>query len=182
MQRIKFIGDNDKKEIIIPSSKNWFFIIIFFVAILVWLVVELIIVPTLIIANLNHFLSFAPWLVGWTAIGLFIIKIWVWEAFGKTILLIRENELVIKKKFDFISSTKYFKLIGITDLSILNKDIETTRYFTRPNYLFSSKTKSIILNYGFLKVNVVDWLNQEEAEQIIAVLSKSIESSKSQEN
>lgn len=178
MQRIRFVEDNDRKVIVIPSTKNWFFIIVFFPFLLVWLAVELFI-PVLIIFNLKAILSFGAWIVGWTGIGLLITKIWIWEAFGKTVLYIKEDELIIKKRFDLISSTKYFKLIGITDLSILNKDIETTRYFTRPNYLFSSKTKSIIFNYGFLKVNVVDWINQEEAELIIDVLNKSIASFKS---
>ncbi|MGM9475869.1 hypothetical protein ACS5PU_05535 [Pedobacter sp. GSP4] len=178
MQRIRFVEDNDRKVIVIPSTKNWFFIIFFFPFLLVWLAVELFI-PVLIIINLKAILSFGAWIVGWTGIGLLITKIWIWEAFGKTVLYLKEDELIIKKRFDLISSTKYFKLIGITDLSILNKDIETTRYFTRPNYLFSSKTKSIIFNYGFLKVNVVDWINQEEAELIIDVLNKSIASFKS---
>jgi len=182
MQRIKFFEDNNKKEIVVPATKNWFFIIIFLPVILIWLAVEVFVVPILTIANLDHILSFVPWIVGWTAIGLFIIKIWAWEAFGKTILLIREDELLIKKKFDFISSTKYFKLMDITYLMVLDKEVETTKYFTRKNYLFSSNTKSVVFNYGFLRVNAVEWINQDEAQQIIDVLSKSIESSKYEEN
>lgn len=101
---------------------------------------------------------------------------------GKTILSIQNNKLIIKKKFDFISSSKYISLTGITDLMILNKDIESTRYFTRPNYLFSTNTKSIIFNDGSFKITAVDWINQEDAELIIKILSESIEVARSHKN
>jgi hypothetical protein len=181
MKRISFVENNDKKEFVISSTKNWFFIIAFAPFLLVWLAVELFI-PILILANLNAISSLGIWFLGWTVIGVFIVKTWIWEVFGKTILSIKNSKLIIKKKFDFISSSKYINLIGITDLMILNKDIESTRYFTRPNYLFSTNTKSINFNYGSSKINAVNWINQEEAELIIKILSESIEVARSHKN
>ena len=181
MKRIRFIEDNHKKEFVISSTKNWFIIIFFAPFISAWLAVELF-VPILIFTNLNAIAYLGAWFVGWTAIGLLIVKTWIWEAFGKTILSIQYNELIIKKRFDFISSSKHINLAEITDLMILNKDIERTKYFTRPNYLFSKNTKSIIFNYGSSKITAVDWINQEEAELIIKILHESIERSRSDKN
>jgi len=181
MKRISFAENNDKKEFVISSTKNWFFIIAFAPFLLVWLAVELFF-SIIILANLKAISSLSIWLLGWTAIGLFFIKTWLWEVFGKTILSIQNNKLIIKKKFDFISSSKYISLTGITDLMILNKDIESTRYFTRPNYLFSTNTKSIIFNDGSSKITAVDWINQDDAELIIKILSESIEVARSHKN
>ncbi len=60
MKRISFAENNDKKEFVISSTKNWFFIIAFAPFLLVWLAVELFF-SIIILANLKAISSLSIW-------------------------------------------------------------------------------------------------------------------------
>jgi hypothetical protein len=162
-----------KSEIVIPADKNWFLVIVFAPVILVWAFIEIIVVPVIIISNLkNNFELPLFWFIGWTAWGLFAIKLWLWHVAGKTVFHIHDKTLTIQKRRNLFSKPKHYQIDKIANLHIQNRDIERTKYFTRPNYLFTDKTKTVAFEYESVVIRAVDWLTEKDATTVLSKLKE----------
>lgn len=73
----------DGVELKISSDKNWFLVIVFTPFILLWLFVELFIVPSFVLNIQNGSLPLI-WVCGWTVAGAFAIRMWLWHTIGQT--------------------------------------------------------------------------------------------------
>jgi len=171
---IRFVETSAKKEISIPSDKNWFLVIVFTPFILIWLLVEFYVIPNFIFSDLQNISTSLFWFLGWTFAGLFAIRVWLWHVAGRTSLIVNNKLLTIKRRKDIFSRTKQFELSKIKNLHIQNRDIETSRYYIRLNYLYTSKTKSVAFNYDLKVIRAVDWLDESDAAFVITKLNQSI--------
>ena len=160
-------------ELKIPSDKNWFLVIVLTPFILIWLFVEIFIVPSFTFNIQNGFPPLI-WVCGWTAAGGFAIRMWLWHTIGKTKISIYNNKLTIQKQNDIFSKTKHFELGRIKNFHVQNRDIEKTRYFTRRNYLFTDKAKTIGFEYENKIIRAVDWLNIADATYVMNKLQHNL--------
>jgi hypothetical protein len=133
--QIKFKATSNNLELNIPSDKNWFLVVALTPFILIWLFVEVYVLPNFIFSNIQNALNSLFWFLGWTTIGIIIIRMWLWHTLGQTKIFMQNNTLTIKKKNDIFSKAKYFELDKIENLHIQNRDIEKTKFVIRPNYL-----------------------------------------------
>jgi len=172
-ENIKFYETSNGVELKVSADKNWLSVIVLTPFILIWLVVEIFIVPSFIL-NIQN--SFPPliWVCGWTAAGAFAIRMWLWHTVGRTKISIQNNKLTILKQNDIFSKQKHFKLDKIQNLHIQNRDIEKTPYFTRRNYLFTDKTKTIAFEYENRTIRAIDWLNINDANCVMNKLKLNI--------
>jgi hypothetical protein len=161
-------------ELKIPSDKNWFLVTAFTLFILIWLFVEIFIIPGFIFSNIQNGLTSLLWVCGWTACGAFAIRMWLWHTFGQTILSIQNNTLTIRKQNDIFSKQKHYDLDKIQDLHIQSRDIERTKYFVRPNHLFTDKTKTIAFIYEHKTTRAIDWLNMTDANYVFSKLTSNL--------
>ncbi|AEW00140.1 hypothetical protein A4D02_28600 [Niastella koreensis] len=156
-----------------PSSKNWFLVIVFTPFILIWLFVEIFIVPSFVLNIQNGSLPLI-WVCGWTGAGAFAIRMWLWHTIGQTKIVIENGVLAIQKQNYIFSKRKQFELNKIQNLHIQNRNIEKTPYFTRRNYLFTDKTKTISFEYEHKTIRAVDWLNIADANFVIQILKPNV--------
>jgi hypothetical protein len=170
---IKYKETSNGAELKVSSDKNWFLVVVFTPFILIWLFVEIFIVPSFIL-NIQNGFPFLIWVCGWTAAGAFAIRMWLWHTVGKTKISIQNNKLTIWKQNDIFSKPKHFEIEKIKNLHIQNRDVEKTRYFTRPNYLFTDETKTIAFEYENRIIRAVDWLNITDANYVKDKLQHSI--------
>lgn len=87
---------------------------------------------------------------------------------------LQNNVLTIQKQNDIFSKRKYFELNKIKNLHVQNRDIEKTPYFTRRNYLFTDKTKTVAFEYEHKTIRAVDWLNITDANFVIQMLKPNV--------
>ena len=164
--KIRFIDDNKKLTLIIPSDRNLFLVITVIPFIFIWLFVELYVFPKFF---MNDTKANFVWFLGWTFCGIYLIRLWVWHVLGKTIFIIDNGFLIIKKRADIFLKSKRFDISKTENLHIQNRYIEKTKYFTKLNSLFTDKTKTIVFQYNSKTIRAVDWLSQNDA---IFVLTK----------
>ena len=170
---IKFNETPNGFEILIPSKRNWFLVIGFSFFLLIWFVVEAFVLMSFILySTINSFPYI--WICGWTAAGLFALRMWLWHAVGKTRISIQNNLLTIWKQHDIFSKLKQFELGKIHNLHIQNRDVERSAYYIRPNYLFTDETKTIAFEYDGRVIRAVDWLNINDANWVISRLQPNI--------
>ena len=161
-------------ELKIPSDKNWFLVITLFPVILIWLLIEIFIVPQLIFSNVTGGSTFLFWICGWTFGGAFAIRMWLWHTIGKTKISVQNNILTIKKQNDLFSKQKHFELKKVQNIHIQNRDIERTQFIIRRNYLFSNKTKTVAFIYEHRTIRMVDWLDLIDATFVLDKLKTAI--------
>ena len=171
--QIKFKESYNGFEILIPSKRNWFLVIGFSLFILIWFVVEAFVLMSFILYSTNNSFPFI-WICGWTAAGIFAIRMWLWHTVGKTSISVQNGRLTIWKQNDIFSKAKQFDLDKIQNLHILNRNIEKSAYYIRPNYLFTDETKSIAFEYENSTIRVVDWLNMNDANWVVSRLQPNI--------
>jgi hypothetical protein len=171
--QIKFRENYNGFEILIPSKRNWFLVIGFSLFILIWFVVEIFVLLSFILYRSNNSFPFI-WICGWTAAGLFAIRMWIWHTLGKTMISIQSSQLIIWRQNDIFSKQKQFDLGKIRNLHIQNRDVEKSAYYVRPNYLFTDETKTIAFEYENRTIRAVDWLNGTDANWVVSKLQPSI--------
>jgi hypothetical protein len=171
---IKYQNLTNGLRIIVPSRRKYFISIVSIPFVLCWIFIELIIIPLMIYKNSANFLSSIMifWLAGWTFMGILITRICIWQLIGKTILQFENDKLIIYKKWDLFYKSKSYEIFKLKDLHIINRDIESNRFFIRPNYLFTTKTKGIEFNYELKTVRMVDWLEYTDAENILETMKQ----------
>ncbi|KAF2514738.1 hypothetical protein EYY60_03320 [Flavobacterium zhairuonense] len=155
--------------ITIKNKSNWIITIISSFALLILIFIMLIILPfasiekTYLLSALSYIFSLIPFL------GFFILflYIWLWNTFGKVILEISPEKIKVTNKHKLFSKPHEYLKSEIEKISILDLGIEKTKYFTRINYLFSNSYYSIVIQKNGKTIRIVDWLNNERANNIL---------------
>ena len=161
--KIKAIELDDAIKITIPSDRNWFLVISFSIFIPIWFTVEFLFFAGQIFENLQSAFPFLFWFLGWTACGLFAIRMWLWHTVGKTVITKGIDILLISKRGIIFSRPKQFEIFEIKRFFIQNRDIERSNFMTRKNYLFSNSTKTFAFEYRNEIIRAVDWININDA-------------------
>ena len=168
--KIKTTQLDDTIKISIPSDRNWFLVFSFSIFIPFWIIVEFLFFAGQIFQNLQSAFPFLFWFLGWTGCGLFAIRMWLWHTVGKTVIIKGLDILIVRKKILF-SRPRQFEIFEIKRFFIQDRDIETTNFMTRKNYLFTNCTKTFAFEYKNKIIRAVDWININDAEFLMKKLS-----------
>ncbi|WP_268849358.1 hypothetical protein [Flavobacterium aestivum] len=160
--------------ITIKNKPNWIIAIIFPFGLLILIFIMFVLLPfasvqnTYIFSALNYIFSLIPFL----GFFIFILYIWLWNTFGKVILEISPEKIKVTNKNKLFNKPKEYLKSEIEKISILDLGIEKTKYYIRINYLFSNSNYSIIIQKGFKNIRIIDWLNNESANNILEKINK----------
>ena len=160
--------------IIIKNKPNWIIALTFPFVLLVLIMIMLVFLPILSASNtyllsiINYIFALIPFLVFF----ILFLYIWLWNTFGKVILEISPQKVKVTNKNKLFNKPKEYLRPEIEKISIVNFDIEKTRYFTRLNFLFSNSNYSITIKKGSHIIKIVDWLSHERAKDILEKLNR----------
>jgi len=166
------------KTIEIKNKTNWFAAIVLPFALLILVVIIILILPLFSLRQ-SLFLSLFAY-VGATCLPLtfltFLLDVWLWNTFGRTVLKISPNELRVRHQFKIFGKPKTYLKSAINDIAILDLSIERTALFTRRNYLFSNANQSIVVitNAG-KKDRIIDWLTTDKATELLIKIKTALE-------
>ncbi|MDH6253170.1 hypothetical protein M2347_002897 [Chryseobacterium sp. H1D6B] len=163
------------KKIEIKNKTNWFVTILLTPALLFLILVLFLIIPLISIQD-TYLLSAVIYL--WSSIpfaGLFILllHIWLWNTFGKTILNIDSEKLIIHKKYRIFGKTKVFNRTAIEKVEVKDFKIEKFKYNSKYHYSHSNSTYSVVIIYNNQAVRIVNWIQSEKAEEIRNIIIQS---------
>ncbi len=151
------------------NKTNLFFTFFGIISFSILFVIIFILAP-LISFEENLFLSIIKYIfsiIPFVAFFILILKFWIWNIFGKTILEINENRIIIIQKNKLFNKPKIFYKDEIERFFIKNLKIEHTKYNTRYQFSLSGATNSIILKKNNSEIRIVDWLTEQKAQEIL---------------
>lgn len=168
--KVSIVNDNDELELRIKAPKNWFLIILFgfysgvlFVSLIVNLY-ELIFnfIPVWIVMVLPVLL-----------LGIFFFRIFLWETFGKEILIFQCGQLLLKRKAALFTSPKIYDLNKVKDFWVEQEKSSPLQllYFKR-KYLSVKNFGLIRFVYDGELVKFGASLNEIEANYIVSFLKE----------
>lgn len=157
------------EKIEVKNKTNWLLALILPIALLVLLVVIFVVFPLFslqssIIPSILNYFRYA------TIPAVFFILflyVWLWNTFGKTILEVSPNQIRIRTKNKLFSKSKTYFKSEVQKIGILDLSIQKTKYFIRPNYLFSNTNQSVTITVNHFDIRILDWLTIEEARNIV---------------
>ncbi|MFW6311780.1 MAG: hypothetical protein ACOC1K_06045 [Nanoarchaeota archaeon] len=103
--RIKYKLHNGNHVISLKMVRRWNIILFLTIFTLIWFISELLVVLTIIINLLESEpfdISLFIWLSGWSLAGFYIIKLWLWNTFGKEVVVIEDKLIKIRKEYGLI--------------------------------------------------------------------------------
>ncbi|MCU0437256.1 MAG: hypothetical protein MUC49_05030 [Raineya sp.] len=161
-------------EIIIPTKKNWFFIIFNGAWLVGWVVGEMIgitfLTLTIFIRELSFILSILFWLCLWTLIGFFTLKLLLWNAIGKEIITFRKESFMIRKKGLLFSKPKNYDTHEVKNIKIQEEESTSNKFLLSRNLAFYHTNGTIRFNYGSQNVKFGDGIDESEAHFILEKL------------
>ena len=114
------------------------------------------------------FFSAIPFLAFFT----FLLYLWLWNTFGKTVLIIeKEKVTIIKERKLFTKPQVYFKS-KVGKVFCKNFKVEKSKYYTRINFSLSGSLNSIIFEINGYENRIIDWLTQSKADEIVDTINK----------
>ncbi|WP_316788843.1 hypothetical protein [Pedobacter frigoris] len=165
------------EKITIKNKANWVLTLIIPIGLLILLFLIVVLLPlvsveSLTILSILNYLYNAAIPIGFF---IFLLYVWLWNTFGKTVFEISSNGLKITTKNKLFSSPRIFLKDEIQKIGILDLGIERTKYYVRLNYLFSNANQSVTITTNQSVIRIVDWLTLEEAENITKKLELNLQ-------
>lgn len=160
--RLRIVDDPVETTIVVPELRNWLLVIFCFPWIVCWLA-SMVVLPFVFLQPGVFSPSTVIWMAAWTFGGLYVTRLFVWNLAGKKTAFIKHGQMVIRRRGDFFYRKKTYDLKQMKNLRIVNYDVETNGYYTRMNYLFTKRTKSVEFDYGGKRVRALDELKIDEA-------------------
>ena len=155
-------------KIEIKNKTNWLLTIIGLIAIVVLSILILFIIPLFSVQEtyLMSILSYVMNVSIFIAFFILFLTIWLWNTFGKTILNIDEEKIIVIKKFKLFSKPKIYLKEEVEKIEIKDYRIEKSKYYTRYNFSLTNATNSIVILTNN-EIRMVDWITKEKAIDIV---------------
>lgn len=170
------ILEMNTKKIIVKNRTNWFLALILTISLIILLFMIVVILPLMTIQS-TYFLSIACYLYSLIlplSFFIFFLYIWLWNTFGKTVLEIYSDRIVVSTKYKLFNKPKIYLKSEIQKIDILDLSIERTKYNFRLNYLFSNSNQSIVLFMNNETIRIIDWLQLHEAHKILEQIKQGL--------
>lgn len=159
----------------IKNSPSWAFTFVGSIALIILLFIILIILPLTSVQN-TYFLSALSYIcsvVPFAAFFIFLLRIWIWNTLGRTILSIEPDAMTVRYKNKlFIPPITYLKKeidhIDTKDLTIEKLNKLGFRY----HFSLSSATYSVVIIKENKEIRIVDWITEDKANEITGTLKK----------
>ncbi len=103
---------------------------------------------------------------------IFLLYIWLWNNFGKTILTIDPETVTITYKNKLFTSPKIYLKKETDHIETKDFMIEKNQFGIRYHFSISGSTYSVILLQKNIKIRIINWITQGKADEIASELKK----------
>lgn len=158
----------------IKNRTNLLLTFILGLALIVCLFIILIIIPLMSVEE-SYFLSALSYIVKVIPFAVFLtflLYLWLWNSFGKTILSIETDSITVKYKHKLFTSPKTFLKQKIKDIQTKDLTIEKYKNGIRYHFSWTYSTYSVILTGKDGEKRIVDWITEEKANEITEKIEK----------
>lgn len=159
----------------IKSSLSWAFTFVGGIALIILLFIILIILP-LTSAQNTYFLSALSYIcsaVPFAAFFIFLLRIWIWNTFGKTILSIEPDAMTVRYKNKLFTHPITYLKKEIDHIETKDLTLEKlNKLGFRFHFSLSSATYSVVIIKENKEIRIVDWITEEKADEITGTLKK----------
>ncbi len=160
----------DEFKIIIPTKKQWFYILFSAVWLGFWAMGEAFAIRTFG-SPLNQnvglgglFMLF--WLCGWTIGGFFVIKSLFWNLIGKEVITFERGQVVIARKGLLLSRPKTYDLKEVKKIRVKEENTYN-EIWSRKNNFIETNSGTIWFDYGMKTVRFGSGIDEAEANFIL---------------
>lgn len=158
----------------IKNRTNWLITFIIGLALIVCLFIILIIVP-LMSAEESYFLSIFSYIIKVIPFAGFftlLLYFWLWNTFGKTILNIKSDSIIITYKNKLFTKPKTFDKQEIKKIETIDLRMESYKFGVRYHFSWTGATYSVVLADRNKETRIVDWITEKEANEIADKIKK----------
>lgn len=152
----------------IKNKTNWLVAFVTSVGLLILFCIILIIVSIGFLQPAG-FISFV---LPFAALFIFILYIWLWNNFGKTVLTIDDGNLTVQYKNKLFTSPKTYLKEEIDRIETKNFEVERHQLGVRYHFSISGSTYSVILIQKDSEIRIVDWITETKAGEIVDEIQK----------
>ncbi|MBB6331835.1 putative membrane protein [Chryseobacterium sediminis] len=151
----------------IKNKTNWLVAFITSVGLLILFCIILIIIFTGLQSA-----SFITLTLPFGAFFIFILYIWLWNNFGKTVLTIDHKTLTVQYKNKLFTSPKTYLKEETDRIETKDFKIEKHQLGVRYHFSISGSTYSVILIQKDTEIRIVDWVTKDRADEIAGELKR----------
>lgn len=160
----------------IKNKTNWAVTIVLGLGLLMLSFIILIIIPLTSLqeqgfyAVLNFFSSVTPF----AAFFILFLYFWLWNTFGKTILIIEPEQITIWYKNKLFTSPKTYLKKEIDRIQIKDYQVEKYKFGVRYHFSLSGSTYSVIFIQNGNEIRVINWITETKASEIVNEIKKHV--------
>lgn len=153
----------------IKNKTNWAVTIISGLGLLLLAFIILIIIPLSSLQEessffILHYISFAT---PFTVFFILFLYIWLWNTFGKTILIIEQEQITVRHKNKLFTSLKTYLKKEIDQIQVKNFQVEKYKLGVRYHFSLSGSTYSVIFVHNGNEIRLIDWITETKASEIV---------------
>lgn len=146
------------------------------IALIILLFAVLVIIPFTSAQN-TYFLSALSYVgsaIPFTVFFIFLLRVWLWNTFGKTVLHIESDYMTVQYKNKLFTHPITYLKKEVNDIQ--KKDLTIEKYNklgVRFHFSLSISTYSMVIITKDKEIRIVDWITEDKADKIIDTIKKS---------
>lgn len=159
----------------IKNRTNWAVTIILGLGLLLLTFIILIIIPLLSIQAEGFFfiVNYISFATPFAAFFILFLYIWLWNTFGKTILIIEPEQITVRHKNKLFASPKTYLKKELDQIQVKDFQVEKYKFGVRYHFSLSGSTYSVVFIQNSTEIRVVDWITETRASEIVNEIKKS---------
>ncbi|RXM52561.1 MULTISPECIES: hypothetical protein [unclassified Chryseobacterium] len=158
----------------VKNRINWLVTFITSLALIVFLFIIIILIP-LVSVKETYFLSVINYLINvipFVAFFTLFLYFWLWNTFGKTLLIVEQETITIKYKNKLFVGSKIFLKQEIKDIQTIDFKIEKYQFGTRYHFSWVDATYSVVFINNNGEKRIIDWITKEKADEVTERIKK----------
>jgi hypothetical protein len=160
----------DALKINIPSQKQWFYILFYSFWLVGWALGEFEVLKVLISSHVwPIFFFMIAWLSIWTFGGVYAIYTLVWQLFGKEVIEISNQAIIMNRVMLGLGFPKEYSVVHIKSLRISVPPTKSDMFgWSQTRRIAGLGGGLIAFDYGSKTISFVIGIDEAEAKQILA--------------
>ncbi|QBJ86710.1 hypothetical protein DDI74_10745 [Chryseobacterium gleum] len=149
----------------IKNKTNWLLTIILGLGLFLLSFTILILIPLISIQEEGFFffLNYISFIIPFIAFFILFLYIWLWNTFGKTILIIDPEKVTVRYKNKLFTKPKTYLKKETDQILVKDFQVEKYKFGVRYHFSLSGSTYSVVLIQKDTETRMVDWITETKA-------------------
>ncbi|QBA19865.1 hypothetical protein EU348_01255 [Chryseobacterium indologenes] len=156
----------------IKNRTNWLLTIILGLGLLLLAFIILIIIPLTSIQNEGFSFIYILFVTPFAAFFTIFLYFWLWNTFGKMVLIIDPETIKIEYKNKLFASPKTYLKKDINQIEIKDFQVKRYKFGVRYHFSLSGSTYSVIFVHNGNETRIIDWITETKASEITDEIKK----------